>query len=157
MKLGLIVIVLTIIADQISKFFVSANLSEELPVAVTSFFSWVKVWNTGVSFSMFNNHGQTGAIVLSLFALGVAAFLFSWMIKEKNELKIAALALIIGGALGNVIDRVRFGAVLDFLDFHYQNWHWPAFNLADSFICVGVFILIAIEIFENKKKKIEEV
>ena len=81
----------------------------------------------------------------------------SWMIKEKNELKIAALALIIGGALGNVIDRVRFGAVLDFLDFHYQNWHWPAFNLADSFICVGVFILIVIEIFENKKKKIEEV
>ena len=156
-KLGLSVIVLTIIADQISKFFVSANLSEELPVAVTGFFNWVKVWNTGVSFSMFNNHGQTGVIVLSLFALGVAAFLFSWMIKEKNELKIAALALIIGGALGNVIDRVRFGAVLDFLDFHYQKWHWPAFNLADSFICVGVFILIVIEIFENKKKKIEEV
>lgn len=157
MRLGLIVIVLTIMADQISKFFAFDLLPEGQPVAVTSFFNWVKVWNTGVSFSMFNNHGRLGAVLLSLFALGVAAFLFSWMLKEKNRLKICALALIIGGALGNVADRVRFGAVLDFLDFHYKNMHWPAFNGADSFICVGVFILITIEIFENKMKKTEEV
>ena len=68
-----------------------------------------------------------------------------------------ALACIIGGALGNVADRVRFGAVLDFLDFHYKNMHWPAFNLADSFICIGVFILICLEFMDNKKKKTEEV
>lgn len=72
-------------------------------------------------------------------------------------MKIAALALIIGGAVGNVIDRVRFGAVLDFLDFHYRNLHWPAFNLADSFICVGVFILICLEFMDSKKKGLEEV
>ena len=157
MRLGLIIIVLTVAADQISKFLAFTDLSEGLPVAVTSFFNWVKVWNTGVSFSMFNNHGQAGAVVLSVFALGVAAFLFRWMLKETNRLKIAALALIIGGAVGNVIDRVRFGAVLDFLDFHYKNMHWPAFNLADSFICIGVFILIAMEIFCNKKKGLDKV
>ncbi len=156
MWLGLIVIICAIAADQISKFFAAAQLSEGLPVAVTSFFSWVKVWNTGVSFSMFNNYGQTGAIVLSVFALGVAVFLFMWMLKETDRLKITAIALIIGGAVGNVIDRIRFGAVLDFLDFHYKNLHWPAFNLADSFICVGVFILIFMEIF-SKKKGLNEV
>ena len=156
MWLGLIVIICAIAADQISKFFAAAQLSEGLPVAVTSFFSWVKVWNTGVSFSMFNNYGQTGAIVLSVFALGVAVFLFMWMLKETDRLKITAIALIIGGAVGNVVDRIRFGAVLDFLDFHYKNLHWPAFNLADSFICVGVFILIFMEIF-SKKKGLNEV
>lgn len=157
MRLGLIIIVLTVAADQISKFLAFTDLSEGLPVAVTSFFNWVKVWNTGVSFSMFNNHGQAGVVVLSVFALGVAAFLFRWMTKENDRLKIAALALIIGGAVGNVIDRVRFGAVLDFLDFHYRNLHWPAFNLADSFICVGVFILICLEFMDSKKKGLEEV
>lgn len=105
---------------------------------------------------MFSNYGQTGAIVLSVFAIGVAAFLFGWMLKEDNRLKIIALACIIGGALGNVIDRLRFGAVLDFLDFYYQSWHWPAFNLADSFICIGVFILICLEFMNNKKKGLEE-
>ena len=93
---------------------------------------------------------------MSVFALGVVVFLFMWMLKETNRLKIAAIALIIGGAVGNVFDRIRFGAVLDFLDFHYQNLHWPAFNLADSFICIGVFVLIFMEFF-SKKKGLNEV
>lgn len=156
MWLGLLVIVFAVVADQISKFFAALQLVEGVPVAVTSFFNWVKVWNTGVSFSMFNNYGQTGAVVLSVFALGVVVFLFMWMLKETNRLKIAAIALIIGGAVGNVFDRIRFGAVLDFLDFHYQNLHWPAFNLADSFICIGVFVLIFMEFF-SKKKGLNEV
>ena len=157
MWLGFMVIVLTAAADQISKFFAAEYLTEGQPWAVINFFNLVKVWNTGVSFSMFNNYGKAGAIVLSVFALGVVAFLGYWMLKETNKLKITALACIIGGALGNVADRVRFGAVLDFLDFHYKNMHWPAFNLADSFICIGVFILICLEFMNNKKKKTEEV
>ena len=157
MWLGLIVIFLTVAADQISKFFAAEHFVESQPIACTSFFNWVKVWNTGVSFSMFNGHGQTGAVILTVFALCVAVFLFYWMLKETNKLKITALAFIIGGALGNVIDRIRFGAVLDFLDFHYKNIHWPAFNVADSFICAGVFILICMEFFDNKKKGLNEV
>lgn len=157
MWVGLIVIFLTVLSDQISKFFVYENMADGEHVVFCAFFNLVKVWNTGVSFSMFNNYGQTGAIVLSVFALGVAAFLFYWLLQETNKLKIAALACIIGGAIGNVIDRVRFGAVLDFLDFHYKNIHWPAFNVADSFICAGVFILICMEFFDNKKKGLNEV
>lgn len=157
MWLGLVVIALVIAADQISKFFVLEKLTEALPVACTSFFNWVKVWNTGVSFSLFNDYGRFGVVVLTIFALGVSVFLFWWMLKETNKLKITALAFIIGGALGNVYDRIRFGAVLDFLDFHYNDMHWPAFNLADSFICTGVFILICLEFFNGKKKGLDEV
>lgn len=157
MWVGLIVIFLTVLSDQISKFFVYENMADGEHVVFCAFFNLVKVWNTGVSFSMFNGHGQTGAVILTVFALCVAVFLFYWMLKETNKLKITALAFIIGGALGNVIDRIRFGAVLDFLDFHYKNIHWPAFNVADSFICVGVFILICMEFFDNKKKGLNEV
>ena len=110
----------------------------------------VKVWNTGISFSMFNDYGNAGKIALICFALAVVAFLLRWMYNEDNRLKIFSLALIIGGALGNVVDRVRAGAVLDFLDFHYQTMHWPAFNLADTFICIGAFLLILLE-FKAKK------
>lgn len=157
MWVGLIVIFLTVLSDQISKFFVYENMADGGHVVFCAFFNLVKVWNTGVSFSMFNRHGQTGAVILTVFALCVAVFLFYWMLKETNKLKITALAFIIGGALGNVIDRIRFGAVLDFLDFHYKNIHWPAFNVADSFICAGVFILICMEFFDNKKKGLNEV
>lgn len=157
MWVGLIVIFLTVLSDQISKFFVYENMADGEHVVFCVFFNLVKVWNTGVSFSMFNGHGQTGAVILTVFALCVAVFLFYWMLKETNKLKITALAFIIGGALGNVIDRIRFGAVLDFLDFHYKNIHWPAFNVADSFICAGVFILICMEFFDNKKKGLNEV
>lgn len=157
MWMGLIVIVLTVLSDQISKFFVYENMVDGERLIFGSLFNLVKVWNTGVSFSLFNGHGQTGAIILTLFAVVVAVFLFYWMLKETNKLKIIALAFIIGGALGNVIDRIRFGAVLDFLDFHYKNIHWPAFNVADSFICIGVFILICMEFFDNKKKRLDEV
>ncbi len=157
MWIGLSVIVLTVLFDQVSKFFVYENMADGEQLFFGNLFNLVKVWNTGVSFSLFNGYGQTGAIILTVFAVVVAAFLFYWMLKETNQLKIMALAFIIGGALGNVIDRIRFGAVLDFLDFHYKNMHWPAFNMADSFICIGVFILICIEFFDNKKKGLNEV
>lgn len=88
MWLGLVVIALVIAADQISKFFVLEKLTEGLPVACTSFFNWVKVWNTGVSFSLFNDYGRFGVVVLTIFALGVSVFLFWWMLKETNKLKI---------------------------------------------------------------------
>ena len=120
------------------------------PIEVCDFFNLVKVWNTGISFSMFNDYGNAGKIALICFALAVVAFLLRWMYNEDNRLKIFSLALIIGGALGNVVDRVRAGAVLDFLDFHYQTMHWPAFNLADTFICIGAFLLILLE-FKAKK------
>lgn len=154
---GLFVAVLVIMADQLTKFFADAQFIENKPLVVNEYFNLIKVWNTGVSFSMFNNHGKIGVILLSLFALLVVAFLLHWMYKELDKTKIIALGMIVGGALGNVIDRVRFGAVLDFLDFHYKSSHWPAFNVADSFICIGALILIILEIKDSRKKGLDEV
>ena len=87
MWVGLIVIFLTVLSDQISKFFVYENMADGEHVVFCAFFNLVKVWNTGVSFSMFNGHGQTGAVILTVFALCVAVFLFYWMLKETNKLK----------------------------------------------------------------------
>ena len=154
MIFGVLVIFLAVFADQLAKYFVDANIVSGQPVEVFSLFNLVKVWNTGVSFSMFSHYGKVGAIVLSVLAIAVCLFLLHWMIKEKNMLKVVSLGLIIGGAIGNVIDRVRFGAVLDFLDFHIMDYHWPAFNLADSFICIGAGVLIIWEIFYKQKERI---
>lgn len=146
MFFGIITAFLALVADQISKFIVDTKLVIDEPIEVCDYFNLIKVWNTGISFSMFNDYGNAGKIGLIAFALAVVIFLLHWMYKEENRLKIFALALIIGGALGNVVDRVRAGAVLDFLDFHYKTMHWPAFNLADTFICIGAFLLIWLEI-----------
>lgn len=154
---GFIAIVLAFCADQFSKFWIDTAVVTTHHIAVNDYFNLVKVWNTGVSFSMFNNHGDWGVYLLSGVSLVVSAFLLYWMYHEKDRLKIVSLGMIIGGALGNVADRIRFGAVMDFLDFHYETHHWPAFNLADTFICVGAFILILMEFFNRNKKGLDRI
>ncbi|MBR3501557.1 MAG: signal peptidase II [Alphaproteobacteria bacterium] len=150
MFFGILTVFLALLADQASKFVVDTKLVIDEPIELCDYFNLVKVRNTGISFSMFNDYGDAGKIVLTLFALVVVIFLLHWMYKEDNRLKILGLGLIIGGALGNVVDRVRAGAVLDFLDFHYKTMHWPAFNLADTFICIGAFLLIWLEIYAKQ-------
>ncbi|MGI9506383.1 MAG: signal peptidase II [Geminicoccaceae bacterium] len=114
----------------------------ENPIRVTSFFDLVLVWNRGVSFGMFNNAGAYGPMILSGIAIAVVLGLLYWLRQAENRLTVMALGLVIGGALGNVIDRFRFGAVVDFLDFHIAGYHWPAFNVADAAICVGAVLLL---------------
>ena len=143
MILGLVAALFVVLADQVSKALIFGYLTESQPtVLVTDFFNLVTAWNTGVSFSMFNNLGNYGIYILSGFSLLVICFLMYWMCKEKDKLMQVALGFIVGGALGNVIDRVRIGAVFDFLDVHIGEHHWPAFNVADSFICIGAVLLI---------------
>ena len=143
MFIGLSVAAFAAFLDQLSKMVVFGYLSEtEAPLSVTPFFNLVSAWNTGVSFSMFNDLGGAGGYILSAFSLIVAGFLIYWLAKEKSCLMQVALGLVIGGALGNVIDRLRIGAVFDFLDFHCAGHHWPAFNLADSFICIGAVLIV---------------
>lgn len=153
MFFGIVTAFLVLLADQISKFIIDTRLIIDEPIKICDYFNLVKVWNTGVSFSMFNDYGNTGKVVLILFALIVVGFLFRWMSKETDKAKICGLAFIIGGALGNIVDRFRAGAVLDFLDFHYKAAHWPAFNLADTFICLGAFLLIWLELTAKRKFK----
>ena len=137
---GLVVAGLVIVLDQLSKWAILMFLDD--PTAVTPFLNLVVVWNRGVSFGMFDTAGALGPWLLSGLALAVVAALVVWLRRVKHSLAGVALGLIIGGALGNVIDRVRFGAVFDFLDFHAYGYHWPAFNVADSAICVGAALLL---------------
>jgi len=150
--LGFFVALCVFVADQLSKYFVFRFVAEHgAPLKVTDFFNIVAAFNKGVSFSMFDNGGDWGRIVLILFALGVVVFLSLWMKDEKSGFVRICLAMIIGGALGNVVDRLRLGAVYDFLDFHVGAHHWPAFNVADSFICIGAFLIVCHALFLNKK------
>jgi signal peptidase II len=109
---------------------------------VTSFFNIVLIYNRGMSFGLFNNGGGLNALLFSVVAAAIVTVLTYWLSRVESPLLAGAISLIIGGAVGNVIDRIRFGAVVDFLDFHIGSWHWPAFNIADSAICVGVAVML---------------
>ena len=157
MILGISIAVLACMVDQLSKWLVMNVFTDVTPpLMLTSFFNLVEAWNTGVSFSLFDDGGVWGTILLSAFALSVIVFLLSWLRHEQSPLVQTALGLIIGGALGNVIDRVRFGAVFDFLDVHIGDHHWPAFNAADSFICIGAAIIIAEAVVAKIRKEKEK-
>lgn len=143
MLLGLSIAAIILIADQVSKFYIlNEVLADKMMIVYTPYFNLVKAWNTGVSFSMFNDWGIPGVVLLSSVAFCIVLFLILWLRKEHSKVLQIALGFIIGGAIGNVIDRVRLGAVFDFLDFHLADSHWPAFNVADSFICIGAVIII---------------
>lgn len=144
---GLVIAVVTAIFDQYSKHYIFAILSD-LPnrqIEVLPFFNLVMVQNFGVSFGMFNNM-PNGHIILSVMAIAITVILLIWMWREKKLYMAVALGLIIGGAVGNIIDRALYGAVADFLDVYWGNYHWPAFNLADSAVFIGV-VLILLENF----------
>ena len=154
MLLGLLMALTVIIIDQMSKYLIlHFVLSEYAAVIIAPFFAVVRAWNTGVSFSMFNNFGGYGVYILSGVALVIVIALLCWLKNEKNKTIQIALGFIIGGALGNVIDRIRLGAVFDFLDFYVGDYHWPAFNAADSFICIGAGLIIVHSLFFSKKEK----
>ena len=119
--LGLLVAVLAIGVDQATKWWILAFVMDPPRViSVTPFFNLVLVWNRGISFGMFSNESMAGVWVLSLLALIIVGFLINWLRKAESKLVAVSLGLIIGGALGNVIDRAVHSAVLDFLDF-YEN------------------------------------
>ena len=152
--MGLVVAGLIIVFDQLSKYYVLHHfLGLNLYIQFGDYFNIVRAWNTGVSFSMFNNYGNVGVYVLSAVAIGVVATLVNWLRSEKSTIMQVAIGMIIGGALGNVIDRLRLGAVFDFLDFHIGDSHWPAFNVADSFICIGAGLVILSAIILKFAKK----
>jgi len=118
---------------------------------VTSFFNLVLVHNKGISFSMLSNNNPMMRWALSIIAILIVMFILQLIHEEKKLNSKIALTFIISGAIGNIIDRLRFGSVIDFLDFHIMGYHWPAFNFADTCISLGVFLFIMIKIIENKK------
>ena len=123
-----------------------------LMTPVTGFFNIVFTWNFGTAFSLFNGLGEYAPIALILMTGIIIGIILYYLFARAKRYEIVPLALIAGGALGNLIDRIRFGAVVDFLDFHIGGYHWPAFNLADSFICLGAFFIF-IQIFFKKEEE----
>jgi signal peptidase II len=134
---------LIVLVDQLTKWVLLARLAPGERREVTEFFNLVLVFNKGAAFSFLAEAGGWQTPILVAFAIG-AALIVSWLLLRSRGRRTfcAGLALILGGALGNVIDRLRFGHVVDFLDLHAGGWHWPAFNVADSAITLGAALLI---------------
>ena len=120
---------------------------------MTPFFNLVLAWNPGVSFGMFNSGSPLAVWGLAAVALLIVVALLVWLTRVGHWLGAAAIGLIVGGAVGNVIDRLRFGAVADFLDFHVSGYHWPAFNVADSAITIGVLFLLYDALFQGRESR----
>ena len=139
----LVLAVFVLILDQVSKTWMLANFRLVDRQTVTAFFNLVLVFNPGASFSFLADAGGWQKWFFVVLALAISLWLLKLLRKHAQErLLPAALSLILGGALGNVIDRLRFDAVVDFLDFHLAGYHWPAFNVADSAITVGVALML---------------
>jgi signal peptidase II len=144
--------VILIILDQITKIAITSNFVYGESVPVTSFFNLVLVYNKGAAFSFLAS--ETGWQRHFFTVVGLAASAFIIYLLKKNpgqRLLCWALALILGGAIGNVIDRVLYGHVIDFLDVYIGSWHWPAFNVADSAICIGAVLFVYDELRRGKK------
>lgn len=119
---------------------------------ITSFFNLVMVWNQGVSFGMFSQSHDLMPYVLSAFAFVLCVVFAAWLSKSVRATTSMPICFIIAGALSNVWDRARFGAVADFFDIHVAGYHWPAFNIADSLIVVGVGLLAIDTLFLEPKQ-----
>lgn len=158
---GLLLALLVAVADQASKI---AILSVMRPpgvegepflglavIPVLPFLDFSLSWNSGVSFGMGNTHGSWNTLFFTALALAIAGFLVRWMATSKGRGLLAAQGLVLGGAAGNVIDRLHYGAVVDFLYVHIGafDW-WPNFNLADSAICVGAVLIVLDSLFADR-------
>jgi signal peptidase II len=142
-RLGVTVAVLVFGLDQLTKWAALYVLDlPDRPIVVTPFLNLVMVWNRGVTFGMLNSTGALAPWLLSGLALAVVIGLLVWLGRTEHWLNAIGLGLVIGGALGNVVDRLRYGAVVDFLDFHAAGYHWPAFNVADAAICIGAGVIV---------------
>lgn len=151
------VVIAAIVLDQVSKGVLLYLITGGVPLSgpawtvvpvpylmahVTGFFNVVFTWNPGASFSLFRGLGEMAPMLIIIVTGAIIGFLGYYMLRRAAANERLPLALIIGGAIGNLIDRIRFGAVVDFLDFHIGSIHWPAFNVADICICVGVGLYI---------------
>ena len=144
--------VLLIIFDQVTKVLVAKTMINNMfeNIEVFPFLNIIFVRNTGISFGLFSDGGLLNRYFFTSFSLIVGSILFIIAILTKDRIIKISLVLISSGAVGNAIDRIYFGGVIDFIDFFLYNFHWPAFNLADIFITLGVIILL----FDNIIRKL---
>lgn len=146
---------LTIILDQSSKLAVDSFMQLYQSIPVLPYFNLTYVHNTGAAFSFLSQAGGWQRWFFAGLATMISIAIAIWLRKlQKHEILLAiALSLILGGAVGNLIDRLAYGYVIDFLDVYYGNWHWPAFNIADSAITLGVALMLAESFGLGQQKK----
>lgn len=182
--LSFILICSIIIADQYSKWLVLETLLRNPAPSTDSFFHWltthkkieffvneretfktmtlaswlnlVVVWNRGISFGLFDSNSPNTPFILIGISMAVSLLMLIWLAMTPKRLIALPLALIIGGAVSNTLDRIRFGAVADFIDVHAGSYHWPAFNLADSCIVVGAALLMLESFISERKNNVKK-
>jgi signal peptidase II len=138
---------LVVLLDQLTKIMITQMFSYGQSKPVTSFFNLVLAYNKGAAFSFLAAEGGWQRYLFSGIAIAAAAFIVYLLKRHAGQrLFCWALALVLGGAVGNLIDRIAYGHVIDFLDVHVAGWHWPAFNIADSAICIGAAMFIIDEL-----------
>lgn len=145
---------LAIVLDQATKLIVIAEMRIHESIPIIPFFSFTRVHNHGAAFSFLADAGGWQRWFFTIIAIAISTLIFWWLTKTRREqiLLPIAFCLILGGAIGNLIDRIAYGYVVDFLDVYYQNYHWPAFNIADSAIFLGA-VLLLIDAFKNTEEK----
>ncbi|MDA3807164.1 MAG: signal peptidase II [Thiomicrorhabdus sp.] len=144
-----------IVFDQLTKFWAVSNLSFAEPVAVMPYLNWTLAYNYGAAFSFLADMGGWQRWFFSLLALGVSVILLTWLAKlpPKLTVEVWGLNLVLGGAIGNVIDRFLAGRVTDFIDFYIGTWHYATFNIADAAITVGAGLLILSELWLKPRQE----
>ncbi len=149
-RLGLLIATLVFVADQLTKFYILriVNLDEREPIQVTPFMDLAMAWNKGVSYGLLSTHMQGLLVALSL---AISIMLVFWLAKATKPLAAASFGMLIGGALGNALDRLLHGAVADFVLLHWGTWNWYVFNVADIAIVAGVALLLYEAVFEGRK------
>ncbi|MEM1039850.1 MAG: signal peptidase II [Pseudomonadota bacterium] len=144
------VLLLLVVVDQVSKHWVEAVLPYGQPLSLLPFFSLYRTHNTGIAFSMLNEFGATGLVIMTIIIICLVLVLWS-RVPRDQQLAHIGFALVIAGAVGNLIDRATLGYVVDFLMVHTQTWSFAVFNLADSFITIGAVAIIIDELFSLRK------
>ncbi len=151
---GLIAALITLVADQASKYWIlhGLHLDDAGQIVLLPVLNLTMVWNKGVTFGLLHGLGDWGHLALAGIALMVVAILGIWLRRAENGLAALAIGGIMGGAIGNVIDRLRYGAVVDFIHAHLGDWSWYVFNVADAAIVCGVAALILESVIFKRAK-----
>ena len=145
------IIIFIFLIDRVSKLLITSSQEtyEQYGISVTSFLNFNLIWNEGIAFGLFSFDEKFYYNLLTIIICLIILIIIWLMLKSKGFEKISFL-LIIGGSIGNIYDRIYYSAVPDFIDIHFNNYHWFIFNVADIFITLGVFLLIYSEFFKKK-------
>ena len=152
LSLNLLILITVFILDRLTKIYILnlAEVENSVDIYVTSYLNLYLIWNKGIAFGLLS---MNESIIYNFITIIIAVIIFIifFMIWKNDNIQRFFLALVAGGALGNFYDRIIYTAVPDFIDIHFQEFHWFVFNVADLFITIGVFCLILVELFNNNK------